>query len=91
LPTNAELDSERSSWSQNNSAGAFASPLKLPVAGGRNNSNGSLLDVGTNGYYWSGTVPGTDASAYYLYFSSSNAYMNLNGRALGFSVRCLKD
>jgi uncharacterized protein (TIGR02145 family) len=33
LPTEAEWNAERASWSSNNSAGAFASPLKLPVAG----------------------------------------------------------
>ena len=35
LPTEAELDNERASWSSNNAAGAYASPLKLPVAGYR--------------------------------------------------------
>jgi hypothetical protein len=33
LPTEAEWNAERQSWSSNNAAGAFASPLKLPVAG----------------------------------------------------------
>jgi uncharacterized protein (TIGR02145 family) len=89
LPTNAELDSERSSWSQNNSAGAFASPLKLPMAGYRNSSDGSLFNVGSNGYYWSSTVDGAFANI--LYFISSNAFMSSNDRAFGFSVRCLKD
>jgi hypothetical protein len=89
LPTYAELDAERLSWSQNNSAGAFASPLKLPVAGGRNLSNGSLYDVGSFGYYWSSTVLG--AGAYYLFFGSSNADMGFSSRADGSSVRCLKD
>ena len=89
LPTNAELDSERSSWSQNNSLGAFASPLKLPMAGSRGNSSGSLFDVGTFGRYWSSTVNGTDAND--LDFLSSFAVMGGNSRALGLSVRCLKE
>ncbi len=89
LPTNAELDSERSSWSQNNSAGAFASPLKLPVAGYRGFSNGSLNVVGSAGLYWSSTVGGSGASS--LYFYSSSASMGSNARASGFSVRCLED
>jgi hypothetical protein len=38
LPTEAELNAERLSWSSNNAAGAFASPLKLPVAGYRDRS-----------------------------------------------------
>ena len=58
LPTEAEWEAERSSWSSNSSAGAIASPLKLPVAGGRFYSNGSLGLVGSSGYYWSSTVSG---------------------------------
>jgi uncharacterized protein (TIGR02145 family) len=88
LPTDAELEAERASWSSNNSAGAFASPLKLPVAGYRDLSNGSLLTVGS-GSYWSSTVNGTNALS--LYFYSSNATMYYDFRAYGSSVRCLKD
>jgi uncharacterized protein (TIGR02145 family) len=90
LPTEAELDAERLSWgANNNAAGAFASPLKLPFAGYRDGSDGSLYRVGTYGGYWSSTVSGT--YSHYLYFSSSNAHMNTLDRAYGFSVRCLKD
>ena len=89
LPTNVELEAERASWSQNNSAGAFASPLKLPLAGYRNYDNGSLIVGGGSGYYWSSTVNGT--LAFSLGFVSGNAnVLNLN-RAEGFSVRCLKN
>lgn len=89
LPTAAELEEERLSWSSNNAAGAFASPLKLPVAGGRSFSAGSLGSVGSSGRYWSSTVGGTNSRS--LSFVSSNAGMSSDGRAFGFSVRCLKD
>ena len=90
LPTEAELNVERLSWSpNNNSAGAFASPLKLPMAGGRNYSNGSLFDVGSYGYYWSSTVSSTNSRS--LDFNSSSAVMYTSNRAYGVSVRCLKD
>ena len=88
VPTEAELDAERLSWGSNNSAGAFASPLKLPMAGGRDGSNGTLIFVGTFGFYWSSTVSSTDSRG--LFFGSS-AYMDTDIRAVGFSVRCLKD
>ena len=89
LPTEAEWEAERTSWSINNAAGAFASPLKLPVAGYRGNSDGSLSLVGSFGFYWSSTVDGTNSRN--LYFDSSNAGMFGDSRANGNSVRCLKD
>jgi uncharacterized protein (TIGR02145 family) len=89
VPTIAEWTTERQSWSSNNSAGAFASPLKLPLAGGRNSSNGSLEGVGSYGGYWSSSVSGSLAQ--YLYFSSTDANVHDDDRAYGNSVRCLKD
>jgi hypothetical protein len=89
VPTDTELDNQRLTWSVNTSSGAIASPLKLPMSGFRNNSNGSLLSVGFSGVYWSGTVSST--FAHYLDFDSGGAYMSTGRRASGRSVRCLKD
>jgi uncharacterized protein (TIGR02145 family) len=89
LPTDSELAAELQSWSSSNSDGAFASPLRLSMAGGRYDSRGSLLFVGTFGQYWSSAVSGTDSR--YLTFISSDASMLTNTRAYGFSVRCIKD
>jgi len=86
LPTFVEWFDEIFSWRSNNSAGAFVSPLKLPVVGYRDNS---LFDVGFIGYYWSDIVHST--YAYHLYYHSSYASMHSSGRAGGFSVRCIKD
>jgi hypothetical protein len=46
LPTDAEWEAERASWGSNDAAGAFASPLKLPLGGRRGSSSGSLFDRG---------------------------------------------
>ena len=89
LPTDLELNAERTSWNSNNAAGAFASPLKFTVAGFRLNSNGSVYGVGSGGLYWSSTVDGTFSRR--LSFNSSNAGMSSLNRASGFSVRCIKD
>jgi uncharacterized protein (TIGR02145 family) len=89
LPTEAEWEEERLSWSSNNSAGAIASTLKLPVAGFRFDSNGSISHVGIYADYWSSTFNG--AITYTLNFSSSNAALSDFNRAYGFSVRCIKD
>ncbi len=90
LPTEAEWDAERQSWSSNNTAGAFASPLKLPGAGWRSAGTGARGMVGANGLYWSSTVDGS--SSRNLHFSLvGNARMNSSVRAYGGSVRCFKD
>jgi len=89
LPSEAELNAERQSWSSNNAAGAFASPLKLPVGGGRSSSDGSLGGVGINGAYWSSSVSSTYSRS--LRFSSSGDDIGNSLRASGFTVRCIKD
>lgn len=89
LPTEAEWEAERNSWTINNAAGAFNSPLKLPKAGYRSGSNGSLSNFGSSGRYWSSTVSGSNAR--YMYFNSSHAFMSSSRRAYGGSVRCIKD
>ncbi len=89
MPTYAELEGERTNWSQNNDIGAFSSPLKLPVSGDRNLNDGSLNHVGGNGNYWSSTFNFT--YAWNLNFFSGNANTINNNRVYGFSVRCIKD
>jgi uncharacterized protein (TIGR02145 family) len=97
LPTLTELDEERNSggtgfWgtgsAQNNATGAFNSLLKLPMAGYRLYSDGSLGNVDSFGVYWSSTVSGADARN--LYVDSGDANLGTSSRAFGFSVRCLK-
>jgi uncharacterized protein (TIGR02145 family) len=89
IPTETEINDERLSWSQNNSVGAFASPLKWTLAGFRNYSDGWLYNVGSNGLYWSSTVSGSNS--HYLNFYSSDAYLLDFDRAYGLAVRCLKE
>ena len=89
LPTETEWEAERASWSSNNSAGAFASPLKLPVAGYRHYISGLLYATDSDGYYWTSTVDGINPRS--LYFSSSNAYILSNHGAVGNTIRCIKD
>ncbi|MBK6353813.1 MAG: hypothetical protein IPF46_10485 [Saprospiraceae bacterium] len=89
VPTDAEWEAERLSWHNNNAAGAFASLLKLTVAGSRS-SSGSLFNVGSYGSYWSSTVDSDNSS--YLSFSDGHAEVsNIGNRVIGRSVRCIKD
>ncbi|MFN2424585.1 MAG: PEGA domain-containing protein, partial [Cryomorphaceae bacterium] len=89
LPTEAEFNTERLSWSSKSQQGAFNSPLKLTAGGYRLLISGALTNVGSVGYYWSSTVTGAGARG--LVFNSSLACMGVNGRAFGGSVRCIKD
>jgi uncharacterized protein (TIGR02145 family)/uncharacterized repeat protein (TIGR02543 family) len=89
LPTADELDAERQSWSSNDAAGAFASPLKLPVPGYRYYSNGALYQPGSLCNYWSSTVNGTYSRS--LIILSTDASIQSEFRADGYSIRCIKD
>ena len=89
LPTEAEWVAEDASFSTQNAAGAFASPLKLPLAGTRDRSSGSLSGVSSFGYCWTSTV--SSAQSLTLGFSTSSVGLGANARANGFSVRCIKE
>jgi uncharacterized protein (TIGR02145 family) len=90
LPTVIELDAERTSWSSNNAAGAFASQLKFPMAGLRHHSNGSLTLLGTYGYNWGSTLY-QDLSKVLVFYNSNSILNGGSQRAYGFSVRCIKN
>lgn len=89
LPTEAEWNAELESWSSNSAAGAFASPLKLLIAGSRSYTSGSLNNDPI-GYYWSSSVD-DGIIARTLAFISNFAGIDDYIRASGYSVRCIKD
>ena len=60
--------------------------LFFPAAG--NCYNGSVEDVGSNGYYWSSSLyAGSRQRACSLLFGSSDAYWDTYLRFYGFAVR----
>ncbi|MEN8141385.1 MAG: FISUMP domain-containing protein [Thermodesulfobacteriota bacterium] len=92
LPNVEEWMAERASWGSDDAAGAFASPLKLVLAGSRNQLTGIVQDEGVYGQYWSSTVQISET--YSLWLESTVDRTNLtfpNYRAFGMSVRCIKD
>ncbi len=91
LPTDLELTAEKDTWSSPYDDAAFASPLKLVVAGRRGSftTNGILSDVGDTGYYWSYTTSATLSKG--LIFYDSYRGVTTYNRGLGMSVRCIKD
>jgi hypothetical protein len=90
LPTETEFNAERVSWSSNNSAGAFASPLKLPLSGARYGNSGTFVSVGTFGHYCSSTVSGAGSRSLDFYISDAGIGAVLS-RADGHALRCIKD
>ena len=91
LPTSAEWTTLASSGAENitNLASAFNSTLKLPTAGMHFDA-GSIIDhQGSSGEYWSSSL--SSHHGVNFFFNSSLMGTALAARALGQSVRCIKD
>jgi uncharacterized protein (TIGR02145 family) len=91
LPTETEWDNERQTWATSNPAGAFASPLKLTLAGVRRHDTGEIVNSGLLGNYWSSTVSSGTSRQLEISSSSNDASISNNARVVGYSVRCIKD
>jgi uncharacterized protein (TIGR02145 family) len=89
LPTSMEFDAEIATWISKDAKGAITSTLKLPLSGYRSNGDGELTDSGISGDYWTSTVEEKNARG--LYFDSKSASTDIGGRAVGVSVRCIKN
>lgn len=89
LPTSNEFDEEMATWISKDAKGAILSALKLPLSGYRSNGDGEVTDSGINGDYWTSTVE--DKNARGLYFDSKSGGTDKGGRAVGVSVRCIKN
>jgi len=89
IPTNAEWNQERQTWSTQDASGAFNSVLHLPLGGFRSHEDGSLINIAWSGWYWSSTVD--DNNARYLTFGIYSASLEAIDRARGFSIRCIED
>ena len=94
VPTVAEFDIERSSWSTNDAVGAFSSPLKLTRAGRRSWNTGTLLStVGEWGWYWTidlGTTTPQHSRRFQFGATGSTSFGD-GERGYGYSVRCIKE
>jgi hypothetical protein len=89
LPTAAEFEAERESWSTSNGAGAMESPLKIPLAGWRDLRDGTFGGVNFAGEIWSSTVDALLSK--YLTVRTTSSSMVTDWRTWGLSVRCIKD
>ena len=71
-------------WEVMQAAGA----VFLPAAGAR--SGNTVVNEGSDGYYWSSTSPATLA-AYAVFISANSLEANTSNRSYGFSVRLVRD
>jgi len=90
VPTEAQLDAERSSWEPQNSAEAFASTLKWPVVGGRDD-NGVRYGADSRGNVWSSSVSGNLARHLRFASADNSAGFDSERRSYGMSVRCVRN
>jgi hypothetical protein len=88
IPTYSEWTNADGSWVSYTDT--YSSVLKIHAAGYLDNTDGSLIDRGTSGHYWSATQS-TNTSGVALGITNGSSGMNGNGKAFGLSVRCLRD
>ena len=87
-PTSSTTRSD-SNWDSTNKGKTWTlngASIYFPAAGYRNNSSGSLSNVGSSGFFWSAT-PFSTNSGRYLYVNSGYWGWSFANRAFGFSVR----
>jgi len=89
LPTDAEWNTEISTYNITQNSNAFTSPLKMSMGGYRWNASGANGVAGEFGYYWSSTVSGV--GALYRFFENTNTYSWNSFRANAYSIRCIKN
>ena len=89
LPTYAELIEESSTWTPSNASGAFASVLKMPIAGKRDLSTGLVSNLEIEALYWSSTPGSTSAGR--LRIDTTSVGEGTSGRSWGHSIRCIKN
>ena len=90
IPTNPEFTAEVATWVTKNIAGAYGSSLKWVTAGYRDFPDGNIYQTGATGAYWSSTVANTTKTMV-LRFTSAMAITADDFRAVGYSVRCIKN
>ena len=96
LPTEIEMNEEVLSWSSNDPAGAFASPLKWTLGGYRSHNSANINMAGGAGNYHTSTVDNTLfgsnlSGSSYLSISSNGGAIYAGARASGSACRCIKD
>lgn len=92
VPTATEFEAEITGGSIGNTADAFSSFLKIPSAGFRNNSNATITEQDTRAMLWTSSVDSIyNINAEQIFIEAGDADISQGYRAIGESVRCIKD
>lgn len=92
IPTITEWSNVDNTGNWNTWTEPYASGLKLHAAGYLAPGNGSLIERGVRGYYWSNQQAGDLAYGWLLVFSSFGSNIgNFGDKATGYPVRCIRD
>ena len=90
VPTKAEFQAEITAYSITGPTGAFNSIHKFPLAGSRAFDSGMIRAQGEEIWFWTSTTDNNDS--YNVLIQVGGVYTNVsNGRAGGYSVRCIKN
>ena len=100
VPTIFELEAEAATWTSPNTAGAFASPLKLGATGRRNKNTTATYESPEKGYYRATTRDGIPSTSAYqhnvLFIDDVNNPNPSTGRSddpntYSMAIRCIKN
>lgn len=90
LPTQAEFQAEIAAYSITGPNSAYNSIHKFPLAGERAFDSGMIRGQGQEMFFWTSTTEGHNS--YNVLIQTTAVYTDqTNGRAGGFSVRCIKN
>jgi len=90
IPTSTEWTNVDASGNWTDWNGPWNSGLKMHAAGYLTYSDGSLTYRGSFRIYWSITQ-NSSTNSWTLSFYSSTSHININQKAYGFSLRCLRE
>jgi hypothetical protein len=89
IPTNSEWTNVDAAGNWTTYNGTYSSDLKIHCAG-EITDNGSLIYRGQLGGYSSSTQF-SDIGGFFLYFNNGQSGLTWDYKAIGFSIRCIKD
>ncbi|NHM06806.1 hypothetical protein G4D82_06210 [Flavobacterium sp. CYK-4] len=90
LPTIAEFEAEITAYSIGGATSAFNSIHKFPLAGDRAFDSGAVRGQGQDAFFWTSSTQGHNS--FNVLIQTSDVYTSeANGRAGGYSVRCIRN